>query len=423
LQDPRLEVFHQDGRFFIKRASRRSDFAAYESIIIYLGDPYTAQINRFYTREFFQEAKSCLTEEGVLSFGLSSSENFLNTEQEEFLASIYKTLKQVFREVKVIPGDTAYFLAADKPGLLNLDYRELIRRLKQRRIDTEFVREYYLFAKLSKERVQYLEERISRGKARLNTDFHPVSYYYDMMLWSTYFSSSWRNIFSRFNVKNIWALFSFVYLSILGFGFWRRRKTNFQSQAVLLAVSATGFTELSFQVLILLSFQIIYGYLYYKLGILLSSFMAGLVLGAWLMSNMLGRIKDDYGLFIKTQAAIFVYPLILPLILFVLHRASSFAFLNWLGSSIVFPALPIVAGFIGGLQFPLANKIILKDAHGIGRISGITYGMDLLGSCLGALLVSAFLVPILGIMQTCLAVAGLNFVLLLVLITNRKKWV
>lgn len=422
LKDPRLRVFHQDGRLFIKQAKLLPDSSRYDSIIVYLGDPYTAQINRFYTLEFFQQAQKCLAPGGVISFGLSSSENFLNIEQQQFLSSIYKTLNKVFREIKVIPGDTAYFLATDKEGTLTYDYKELMQRLKKRDIQTKYVREYYLFAKLSTDRVAYLEGRIkAEKKAKINTDFRPTSYYYDMVLWSTHFSRPWRKIFSRINEENLWIFFSFVYLSILASGFRRRRRTSPKAGAVLLAVSTTGFTELTFQVLVLLAFQIIYGYLYYKLGIILTFFMVGLVLGSWLVTKNLTKLADDYGLFIKTQIAVAIYLIILPVIFSALNQASASKFISWMGSNIVFPFLPIISGFIGGFQFPLANKIILKDSNVIGRTAGLSYGVDLLGSCLGALLVSAFLVPILGITQTCLAVALLNAAVLVALILNRRR--
>ena len=421
LKDPRLTIFHQDGRLFIKRRNVASNFAPYDSIIVYLGDPYTAQINRFYTLEFFQEVKSCLASGGVFSFSLSSAENFLNIEQQQFLSSIHKTLNRVFSQIKVIPGDTAYFLATDKKGILTYDYQELVRRLKERGIQTKFVREYYLFAKLSTDRVAYLEGRIRAKKAKLNRDFHPISYYYDMVLWSTYFARPWRKFLSWVNEKNIWAFFSLAYLFILFVSFWRRNRPRAKRGAVLLAVSTTGLTELSFQVVILLAFQIIYGYLYYKLGIILTSFMVGLALGSWLITKKLEYLLDDYGLFIKTQIAISIYPLILPLVFFALNKACANTSINWLGSNVVFPLLPIISGFVGGFQFPLANRIILKKADTIGRVSGLTRGMDLLGSCLGALLVSTFLVPILGITQTCVAIALLNAIVLAALMMNRKR--
>ncbi len=422
LQDARLNVFHQDGRLFIQSARQRSDFTPYDSIIVYLGDPYTAQINRFYTLEFFEQVKMSLAPGGVFSFHLGSSENFLNLEQQQFLSSIHKTLNRVFKEIKVIPGDTAYFLATDEEGTLTYDYRVLLRRLRARGVQAKFVREYYLFSKLSADRIAYLESRIKKEQtAKLNTDFRPISYYYDMVLWSTYFARPWRKFFARVNTKNLWAFFALTYLSVLGLRFLGRAKSQLKKRTVLLAVATTGFTELTFQVVILLAFQIIYGYLYYKLGVILSFFMVGLVLGSWLITERLARIKDDFSLLIKTQIAISIYPLILPLSFLALSRATASSLVNWIGSNIVFPGLPIISGFVGGFQFPLANKIILKNTDTIGRISGLSYGMDLFGSCLGALLVSAFLVPILGISQTCVAVALLNCVVLAALIKLKQK--
>lgn len=421
LKDSRLTMFHQDGRLFIKGALPAPNFAYYDSIIVFLGDPYTAQINRFYTLEFFQAVKRRLAPDGVFSFGLSSSENFLNREQQRLLSSIYKTLSSVFSEVKVIPGDTAYFLACDTPGILTYDYKELVRRLDERKIQTRFVRDYYLFARLSTDRVAYLEQMIEEEKiAKINSDFRPVSYYYDMLLWSTYFVQGWCKVFSQIDAKKLWAAFALVYLVILAFAARCRLNRNAKFGPVILAVSTTGFTELSFQVVILLAFQIIYGYLYYKLGIILSFFMIGLVLGSWLITKKLKELKDGYDLFIKTQVAISIYPLILPLIFSALNKSSGNLTVGRLGANIVFPCLPIISGFVGGFQFPLAGKIILNNSNAIGRTAGLVYGMDLFGSCLGALLVSAFLMPILGTTQTCVAVALLNAIVLLTLIINRK---
>jgi len=45
---------------------------------------------------------------------------------------------------------------------------------------------------------------------------------------------------------------------------------------------------------------------------ILSSFMGGLILGAWLVTRFSGRIKNHLSVFIRTQIAICLYPLILP---------------------------------------------------------------------------------------------------------------
>jgi len=418
LEDKRLHLLHQDGRLFIKQKKA----AAYDVIIASLGDPYTAQINRFYTLEFFQEIKQSLSSSGIFSFSLSASENFLNREQKQFLSSIYKTLGRVFAEVKMIPGDTVYFLAANEEGILTYEHKKLMRRLKRRGVKTKFVREYYLFAKMSEDRISYLEESIDQAKdVKINTDFHPISYYYDMVLWSTRFVRPWRKIFSQISEFSLWSAFSLAYLAIIVSAFLRRKKKRPHMPFVLLAVGTTGFAELSFQIVILLAFQIIYGYLYYKLGVILSAFMLGLVLGSRVITSKLNTIKNHYELFIKTQVAISCYPLILPFVFLSLNKASGAASVAWLGSNIIFPLLPIVAGFVGGFQFPLANKIILQGNAGVGATSGLSYGMDLFGSCLGALLVSAFLVPILGLTEVCIMIALLNSAVLIALVIRRDK--
>ncbi|MBL7131903.1 MAG: hypothetical protein ISS45_10985, partial [Candidatus Omnitrophica bacterium] len=193
-------------------------------------------------------------------------------------------------------------------------------------------------------------------------------------------------------------------------------KRRIPSWAVLTCMGTSGFAEISFQIVTLLSFQVLYGYVYYKLGIILTSYMIGLVFGGWLITKRLKRQRGDYKLFIKTQVAIFIYPLILPVLFWVfssLKGETSF----WLGSNIIFPFLPIVAGLIGGFQFPLANSLYLKTKSAkVGYSAGLTYGLDLFGSCLGALLTSIFLIPIIGIPLTCLLVAGLNLIGLILLL-------
>jgi predicted membrane-bound spermidine synthase len=49
--DPRVHVHNMDGRLYIKTTAQKFDV-----IIVNLPDPQTAQLNRFYTAEFFREA-------------------------------------------------------------------------------------------------------------------------------------------------------------------------------------------------------------------------------------------------------------------------------------------------------------------------------------------------------------------------------
>jgi spermidine synthase len=84
LNDKRVEIKNLDARFFVKSAKEK-----YDCIIIHTGSPPTAQLNRYYTVDFFRQLKALLKENGVVSFALNSSENYFNKELREFLQSIY----------------------------------------------------------------------------------------------------------------------------------------------------------------------------------------------------------------------------------------------------------------------------------------------------------------------------------------------
>ena len=74
----------------------------------------------------------------------------------------------------------------------------------------------------------------------------------------------------------------------------------------------------------------------------------------------------------------------------------------------IFPFLTLVAGLLGGIHFPLANMVYLGVREEVGRIGGLTNGVDLLGSAAGALVISVILVPIVGIVQGISVVVALN---------------
>jgi spermidine synthase len=403
LDNPKVSIYNIDGRRFLDNTP-----TLYDVIIVNLPDPNTAQINRFYTKEFFKNVYDHLSDNGVFSIGVTSSENYISPELGDFLRCIHYTLKEIFPAIKVIPGDYCRFIASKNIGFITDDYKVLEKRLS---VDTKYVRDYYLGDKLSAGRLQYLwNELLSKPAKFMNTDFHPVCYYYNITFWSTYFNDLFKNVFQLAGKLKLWH-FSFLLICVLCVPKINRNK------AVLLAIMTSGFSEISFQVVTLLAFQVVYGYVYYKLGIIFTSFMVGLALGSFYINRILHDLKNEYALFIKTQIAIVLYPLLLPLIFYFFAR---FEKLSYVGENIVFTYIPIIAGFIGGFQFPLGNKIYLNNRKDIGSTVGVTYGIDLFGSCIGVFLISAFILPILGIMNTCFVTVIVNLMSLIVLIKAKQ---
>ena len=98
-RDPRVHLAHEDARHFVGRTPER-----YDVILMALPEPRSAQLNRFYSREFFRLAAGKLAPGGVFSFSLTGSETSLHPWRAAYLALAYHTLGQVFPEVLALPG-------------------------------------------------------------------------------------------------------------------------------------------------------------------------------------------------------------------------------------------------------------------------------------------------------------------------------
>jgi len=402
LKNDKVSIKNIDGRFFVKTTKEK-----YDCIIINLGDPYTAGLNRYYTVEFFKEVKSILKDRGILSFALSSSESYISPPLGKFLSSIYFSLKEVFEDVLVMPGQNAIFLASKYKGYLTYDYKILEARTNERALNTKYTREYYLFSKLSPQNLSYINKIIQdKSGVRINRDFKPSSYYYGIIFWTTLFrDSAFGRIIGLINERIVWQMIGLLIILLTIIAAFLER--SFRATTIA-ALAAGGFSTMAFQILILLSFQIIHGYLFYKLGIILTAFMAGLAIGAFVSIKIIEKIGKERKFLIAVQWVFFLYSLILPV------------FFLKSGADILFPAMSVIAGFIGGAQFPLANSVLLEKGGNVGRIGGLSYGVDLLGSFFGAFFTGALLAPILGILKTCVAIAIINLAVLGLLVLNLR---
>src|SRR5208337_3654971 len=127
LPDPRVHVHYVDGRHYLATAHDRFDV-----IILDLPDPQTAQLNRFYTAEFFRSAADHLAPQGLLALQLRSSEDYISPDLAEFLRCIHHTLRQVFPYIATIPGETIHLFAAMQPDVLTDNPNTLVSRLQGR---------------------------------------------------------------------------------------------------------------------------------------------------------------------------------------------------------------------------------------------------------------------------------------------------
>ncbi len=415
LRSPRVDIHYMDGRLFVKEKAEQSNPECYDVIIVNLTDPYTVQLNRFFTLEFFQMARSVLKDEGIFSFRVSSAENYISPELGLYLSSFYRTLNSCFAEVKVLPGSNNIFLASKKAGVLFDDWQNLISRLKQRAIPTQFVNENFLPDRLSPTRVEYLRSAIMQSWGRINHDLKPICYFYNSILWSKQFESSEKPILLFLShVHPGWLMGAIVLIFFLIFLFCRLYDAHVPNLA-LSVIFMVGFTSILAEIIVVLSFQVFYGYIYSMIGLIFTLFMLGLTSGALIIQRLAYKKKINFKRlgFIQLLQVLFVFMLIVLFRIFLSISLSNSKIMISLFSLI------FVSGLLGGMLFTLANHIFLENRTALN--AGTGYSVDLFGSSLSSILASAILIPLLGVPSTITLILLTNLICLGFLMIPKKS--
>ena len=369
-RNPRVHLVYGDGRAFLEKAP-----AVYDVVILNLPEPATAQINRFYTREFFVRARRKLAGDGVFSFRVPSAENYIRPELQEFLSVMAGTLREAFPVVKVVPGDSNVFLAS--AAHVTVDSEDLIRTLRRLGLNNRYVTPERLPARLHPLRIETLRTKIESGPGRVNSDLHPISYFFNAVLWSTEMRSPEATaLLFLARIPAFWLLSvplcAFIgFLVVIG---WRGRRSAIS--AVPLALM--GLTTMAGEIMILIWFQSLYGFLYGQVALILTTFMAGLALGAFVGAK---RKRIRYGQIARLQFALLLLVLVLRLALGL--RPPQIVPLSFL----------FLLGYLGGDFFIVSNALFYRGKEQ----AGLGYGWDLLGSCAASVGLSAVLVPLVGL--------------------------
>ncbi len=370
LADGRIRVINTDGRLFVKQTPEKYDVA-----IIDVPAPATAQLNRFYTAEFLGEVKRVLGSEGVVCFALGQYENYVSPELARMLSSARLAARHSFRNVLAIPGRRVFFLASDGPL-----YADIAARIEAHQISTRLVKRHYLEGMLTADRMVDLAGATTQPAA-MNRDFSPVLYYYHLQHWM-----------SQFNVR--FGVMQAGLVLLLGFYVVRLRGSAF-------VLFASGFAASALEVVLLLAFQVLCGSVYHQVGVIVTVFMAGLAVGA-LVANWAANLGEGslrlLALGIGGFAA--VLPLVLPLLTRLGGSAASLALVK-----VAIAVLTLVLSVLVGMQFPLANR---REFDGTVVGASRLYTADFVGASLGALLACMLLIPLVGILGTCLLTAALN---------------
>ena len=291
---------------------------------------------------------------GVFALGLPWQADYASPPLLRLGASIYHTLAAEFPEIATLPGERLFLLASDTP--LPADPQVFSVRLAERRLDTRWVVPSTIEYVMTNDRVAATRRILEMAvDVRVNRDLEPVSCFYGLSVWL----SRLRRELGQPKARP-WQL-AWLAVPLLGVAILHLGRPMRPRVAVPIAIGLVGLAEMVLEVVILLAFQVVHGYLYGQVGVIMTGFMAGLAL---------------------------------------------------------------VAGMLGGLAFALAAVCRQTEGEeGSGRVTGLLYGVDLAGGCVGALLASVFLVPTTGLPVTCMSVALAAATGAWLTVPRRDKWI
>jgi spermidine synthase len=362
-----------DGRRFIAASHHR-----YSAIILDLPEPDTFQVNRFYTSEFFSSCKKILTRDGILSFSLMANPNYLSEERVKKLSSIYNTVKAHYKHVLLIPGEEIYFLASDE--VLSAD---IPLHLRKKSIATSYIQGFY-YGNVTKERIQFINTSIHPDEP-VNTDLRPRVVNIMFQEW-----------FKKYGTSPNW--FIVVLIAVIAGYISLIRKEEF-------VLFSTGFAVMGMEMLIMFSFQVLYGYIYLKVGVVITSFLLGLLPGAILGNRWKGRGRE---MLIKAEAG-----MILLLMIYLVWAAFSRSVMP----EFAFFLYGFFFSMMCGVQFPVAAEIIGEESSPAAGL----FAADLAGAGAGTLAIGTLVIPLLGIQAAVAALILLKVASTVVLLKGSWK--
>ncbi len=378
-QDMSERVLIGDPRYILRNTEKK-----YDLIVLFLPNPTSGFMNRFYTREFFELARERLNVGGIFALHLSVGENYPSTLEQLLATSIWRGIKETFRNETIFyPGGRLLYMASD-----SIRFISPVVAIPQRNIPLRYLRGqnlYYDFEPFRQERIRKLLDQRTE-EFFTNTDLHPIAYLLGLFRWLKL-----KGLQYTLAKRLAWLFYGLVALLILiakllNLTVFRKKPVIEQ----LLFISIWGLVGMAIQLTAVYFFQASCGYLYWALGVMTGGMMLGLVLGSIASS----RIKE-YHLGIRGIGVVGV--LWALLLLFLSYRLDALSGLSGSVLVLIFFVFLVVQGALVGALFPQnVNFMLAREIFGERRM-GVAYALDLIGASVGALVVGTLLLPVLGI--------------------------
>lgn len=404
--DDRLEIRIKDMRQMLRENAESSSPENFDLILLNLGDPSNAEINRNYTQQAMALIKDALAPGGMLAFFASADENYIGAEMASYLANLRATAETVFPQVKYLPGARVLFIAGGEEADICTDPVILSSRLAERHLKLTYVDPRYLEIRLMPDRFRLLTQAMDEVSVQqVNRDDRPIAYFYDLVLFTSLTSTPIKNLLSKLLVISRWwwlLIPVFIAIFAISAGFKRNKRRLLNS-----LVLAVGAINISMTVIYLVAYQTLVGYVYQQIALLFAIFMIGLAIGGlippWLMRSPTGNHRR-----IRLILSISLW-----LIIVLCLGGPKLVFSQWtapFSTPLIFILLGLQA-ILGGLVFSCASLLSVNQTGNkvvdSGRIGGLLHAADSLGAMLGSMATSILLLPLIGLAKTSYLLSAL----------------
>ncbi len=390
--DPRIRTVSSDPRAFLTRTRDRFDV-----IVLTAPAPLSGLANRTYTREFSRLTSSRMTPGGVIGFALEGSENYIDGDLAQFLASIRAELRAAFPSVAVLPGIDCRFLASNRAGALEgLSWERLEAERTRLGIETSYVRDWFLRYIMSPERTAALTSALDAvADPPTNTDMRPAGYLARTMIQGNHDSSRViRTVAALADTRVLVAVLILLIAAVLAALIPHGRKAPARAAAALVFIA--GFAGISFTVIGIMAYQSLFGYLYGRLAFLTGSFMAGLALGGLFGVRWAALPGGGFSRLPFVQAGIGLAA--------ILWFSSCARAVIPRGTRVLHPRRVLRTCRRHPLPPRRPHVPYGSQKH---LLLGALYAFDLAGASIGALLTGTLLVPGIGMVSALIFIAGL----------------
>lgn len=172
----------------------------------------------------------------------------------------------------------------------------------------------------------------------------------------------------------------------------------------------SGFSVLVYEVVWARQLILIFGNTTQAVSTILAIFFAGLALGSLIFGRLIDRVRKPLLVYGLLELGIGFYCFLTPFIFSKLIPLQSFLLIKWGRTHpflLAFLVLIWPTILIGG-TLPVIARFLVRDKQERGEVVGKLYGLNTLGSVLGAFLAGFFLIPHLGMKETVWLAAGIS---------------